>query len=103
MSYSFSVPPVLKADVGAATAAECERQLADVIAPYGTQPTDEIREHLKAATDAASELASAVGLPSDLLRVTIGGHANPGHGPTEGWADEMITVSIYVHRPLPAA
>lgn len=53
------------------------------------------REQFEAARAAAVQLveAGAVGVDKPI-RVTLSGHANPGHEPTEGWANDVVTVGI---------
>lgn len=51
-------------------------------------------EQFQAAVDAAKALARVVGRDGDEVIVTMSGHANPGHGPREGWANEMISVTV---------
>jgi hypothetical protein len=57
----------------------------------------EQREQLDVATQAARALARVVGRPGDHVRVSLTGHANPEHAPRDGWANEMITVSVSAH------
>lgn len=59
---------------------------------------DEITDHLNGLTPVISQLAANVGLPEDALDVRVGGHANPDHAPREGWAPEMLSVSIHVNQ-----
>jgi hypothetical protein len=61
---------------------------------YAAEVETEQRDQLEAAKVAAGVLAQAVGRPDDDIRVTVSGHANPEHGPRDGWASEMITVSV---------
>jgi len=51
-------------------------------------------DHLDAAGTALAALTRVVGLPGEHLAVTVSGHSNPGHMPSEGWADEAVTVSV---------
>lgn len=57
-------------------------------------------EQFAAALQAAQDLAAAVGRPHDQVSVSLTGHANPGHAPRSGWADEFIQVNISA-RPAP--
>jgi aldehyde:ferredoxin oxidoreductase len=65
-------------------------QLSDVVEA-------EQREQLDVATQAAKALARVVGRPGDDVRVSMTGHANPDHAPRQGWANEMITVTVSAH------
>ena len=51
-------------------------------------------EQFEAAQEAARLLIRAVGREGDEVVVTLNGHANPGHGPREGWSNETITVQV---------
>ncbi len=51
-------------------------------------------EQLAAAREALAALVDAVGRPGDKVVVTLSGHANPGHGPRPGWANECVTVQV---------
>jgi hypothetical protein len=52
-------------------------------------------EHLEGLGDVLPTLAQAVGGgPGASVAVTVGGHANPGHTPREGWSDDFITVTV---------
>lgn len=57
----------------------------------------EQREQFEAAVEAAKALARVVGRPDDAVFVSVSGHANPGHGPREGWAQELISVTVSAH------
>lgn len=58
----------------------------------------EQRAQFEAAVEAAKALAEVVGRPGDAVFVTLSGHANPGHGPRDGWAHEQISITV-VARP----
>jgi hypothetical protein len=62
----------------------------------------EQQAQLDAATEAARALAQVVGRPDDLVQVSLTGHANPSHAPRQGWADEMVTVTVSA-RPASTA
>lgn len=53
------------------------------------------------ASLAAELLARAVGRPGDEVTVEFSGHANPGHGPREGSADEYIVVRVTARPAQP--
>jgi hypothetical protein len=96
MSYSLSAKSP-KAEVGRAVTDAIDTYMPTIEASEW-QPAEEVRTHLAAVAAAASELASAIGLDSDELSVSVSGHANPGHGPKDGYADEWVTVSVVVVR-----
>lgn len=61
---------------------------------------------IDAAVTAAVALAAAVDDGTSPISVSLSGHANPGHRPTQGWANDCVT--IYVNnvgefQPEPAA
>lgn len=68
------------------------------IDPAVPQLSDDVAEEqgaqFEAALDAARKLAAVVGRPDDPVTVTLHGHANPGHGPRTGWANETVTVVV---------
>lgn len=67
----------------------------DVPAPtLNEEVKAEQREQFAAALAAAKELARVVGRPEDDVHISLTGHANPGHGPRSGWAEEMVSVTV---------
>lgn len=56
-------------------------------------------QQFTAAMNAVRALVDAVGRPEDEVSVSLMGHANPGHGPREGWANETITITVRAHPP----
>jgi hypothetical protein len=63
-----------------------------------TFPADQCEsapDAIQRALYAAYSLTRAV-LPGGggRVHVSLGGHANPGHLPTSGWANDAITVSV---------
>lgn len=96
MSWSLSGSSTTKDDLRSSIDADAiETQLG-----YAEQNgvSDEQTAQIDAALEAASTLAKACGLDADSVVIACSGHANPGHGPKEGWADEMISVSVRVTR-----
>lgn len=91
MSYSITVPSTPKANVAGALATAVE-SWAD--------PTEEQSRHFEAAIKATALVAATVGAEDGELTVTLAGHTNPDHQPTEGYADEYMTIAIAVARPL---
>jgi len=83
MSWGVSTPSAVAKDAIDID----EPQLSDVVEV-------EQREQFAAAVEAAKALAGVVGREGDAVIVNISGHANPGHGPREGWANETITVRV---------
>jgi hypothetical protein len=55
------------------------------------------REQFEKARELAAQLieSEAVGDPEhNIFAVSLNGHANPGHVPAEGYANDMITISV---------
>lgn len=65
--------------------------------------SDDTQEALAAACGTAVALvdSGAVGDPEHFdFTVTLSGHANDGHEPREGWANDCATISVYqANRP----
>lgn len=38
--------------------------------------------------------SGSVGSPSHTFSVAMSGHSNPGHGPREGFANDVVTVTV---------
>jgi hypothetical protein len=52
-------------------------------------------DHKDAIQKAVTELLKVVGVPEDQVMINISGHANPGHVSLDGFADELIQISVY--------
>lgn len=75
-----------------------ERQIR-AVQPTGTEgAADEVAEQYEVAVAAALAIiaSGSVGTTASL-RVALSGHANPGHGKREGWANDTITVTVSEH------
>lgn len=106
MSYSFTVTAprsTLRNELGEAVAK---------VEQTDTGVAEERGQQLVAFFNAIDELADAIGQPDDDIFVSVTGHANPGHAPRDGWADEFITISVAArpraealvsHHPEPEA
>lgn len=93
MSWSITIPPTVAAQFAATVEAA---QLPAYMEPtsYGH---DEAQDQLVAAKNAVLNLfhSGALGSPtSGVYSATMGGHANPDHTPTGGWASDAVNVSI---------
>jgi hypothetical protein len=51
---------------------------------------------------AVQAMVANVGRDEDHVAVSISGHANAGHAPSESYADETLSISVRVVRPQPA-
>lgn len=73
---------------------ESEKRILDLADNEST--TDEVKEQAGVALLVVSQsiLSGALGAPDGKYRVTISGHANPGHNPTPGWSNDALTISI---------
>ena len=93
MSYSASKSGLSKDDA----VAEVLGAIGDQIETLSNPPDgmqDAMREHGDRISGALSGLLEVVGRDGDQVNVTVSGHANPGHAPTPGWADETVTITI---------
>jgi hypothetical protein len=91
MSYTYAAPLASKDHLDGdlhAAGAGAPTQFSDPDA------ADAVSEHVTAIHEAAMRLAEVVGRPEDNVSVHVSGHANPGHGPRDGYADEMITLTV---------
>jgi hypothetical protein len=85
MSWTASLPePVAVSEVTEALAS------LEASPPVEGEP----QEQFEAAKDAARVLVESGAVGDRPVRINLNGHANPGHEPTEGYANDMITVSI---------
>lgn len=94
MSFSFTIPAGPIADFGTAadTAVANFKQLLE---QSDTQPSDEALESVQAAISAAQAIIDSGVVGSGTVAATINGHANPGHAPTQGWANDSVTICVY--------
>lgn len=73
---------------------------------YTPSLSDEVKaeqeQQFTAAMNAARALLDVVGRPEDEVSVSLSGHANPDHGPRDGWANETITITVRAHPPTPS-
>lgn len=64
----------------------------------GYNDTDEGKqataEHMSAAGDAVDDLLTSGVLGNGEFKVTLSGHANPGHEKRVGWADDYISIRV---------
>jgi hypothetical protein len=94
MSYTAYIGPVPKSEL---TEPDLAAALAEAIAPIAEANPDQadaMDDHAKALAKALPELVAVVGPDDALVRVSVSGHANPGHEPVEGWADDAIHVDV---------
>jgi hypothetical protein len=100
MSWSFSVPETPGEEFPDAVRAAATTQI-DAIRNEWTWASDGEKEasckQVAAAARAAGLLygTGTIGPPSHRFGATLSGHANPGHGPRDGFANDVVTVSIY--------
>lgn len=89
MSFSLSVTAVHP---------DIESAVADAAARYdlsGNDAPDETRQVLDGVAKLAADAAEVAHIqPGDTVAISISGHANPGHAPREGWANNTVTVSV---------
>lgn len=90
MSWSASFPNGVR---GSAV----DEDLADDRAAISPPQLDkEPREQFDQARELASSLLASgcVGDGEKTFNVSLSGHANPGHLPAHGWANDMVSVSV---------
>jgi hypothetical protein len=51
-------------------------------------------EQFDAAMEATRALVKHAVVGAGNVNVTLSGHANPGHRPRKGWANDQVTVSV---------
>lgn len=98
MSYSFSTGQVSKADAVAAIDAAADQAIQGIHEPSRQAAYD----HVARLCEQMPFLLACVGSDDAQVTITVSGHANPGHGKYEGWADEMLNVQISALEPAPA-
>jgi hypothetical protein len=78
-------------------------ELGDAI--YAAEPSGnegpERDEQVAAAKAAAKWMLGATGRDNDDVSISLYGHANPDHGPRDGYSNETITVTVNVVVPAP--
>lgn len=89
MSYSFNIEPTDKLDVTTAL----DKKVSEL--PSGNAD-DERDEHLRAIGEAVLRLLPVVGREQDHVTLSVSGHSNVDHAPSDEWADEMISINISV-------
>jgi hypothetical protein len=91
VSWSANFPEGVRGD-------HLEKDLAPEKAQTGIPETWEphVVEQYDAARSVACTLIAtgAIGAKAKVFSVSLSGHANPGHVPQEGWANDCITVSV---------
>lgn len=73
-----------------------EQGIADIAVSPDSDNPDQI-EQVKAAKEAILALVKSSAVVNDVsqdVAVSLTGHANPGHKPTTGYANDMITVTL---------
>lgn len=69
----------------------------------GKEATEEQKDQLRAAIDAADTLVAAGHIGSDNVYVVLGGNATDGHkAPTPGVLESLVSIGVY-QRPAPVA
>lgn len=74
--------------------------IATIEVPYPID--DDPREQFEKAKQLAIDLVESGvvgGSPDHRFNVSLSGHANPGHEPTEGWSNDAVTISISQATP----
>lgn len=69
----------------------------DQLVKIGEGLSEEALAQFGVATLIAAQIIDGglVGDPKGEFRVVVGGHANPGHKVTPGWANDALNINIY--------
>src|SRR5436190_1007576 len=72
-----------------------------VVSPAYEECSAEVREQVDQAVEVAAHLldSGVLGGENDSYFVSLYGHANEGHRPAEGWANDAITVTVSQFSP----
>ena len=94
MSWSLSVNTGQPGDTESPA-----RRVLDSVDGYLTsqEAPDFVREAVEQAAYAALEVlhSEVVGSPDrHSFVITLSGHANPDHKPTEGWVNDFVTINV---------
>jgi len=91
VSWSVSVAPVPRGEFESAVdaAAEDWSNMNQHAEAEAKEQVDKAVELVKALADAVSDTVDR------KIGATLSGHANPGHEPRDGYADDSITVNVY--------
>jgi hypothetical protein len=90
------VPATAAGDFADALNAAAQTQINAVEDWHGVTEQEATVEQIHASVSAAKSLAASgvIGSPSHRFSATLTGHANPGHGPREGWVNDIVTISV---------
>jgi hypothetical protein len=93
VSWSASFPEGVRGD---ALDEDLDPAKANTSPPDFDKWDDAPAEQLVAARSLVYDLIEkgAVGNSSKTFNVTLSGHANPDHEPAEGWANDMVSISV---------
>lgn len=86
MSWSTYIGPTAAADIKASLDVA---PLPPELAPHVQEQVDKAK-----ATALAIVKSGVIGDADAHFFVSLSGHANPGHVPAEGWANDCISVSV---------
>lgn len=93
MSWGFSVPATPAADFSDAAGKardEYRTQLADT--DYDV--TAEAAEQMAQAIAAAEAIVASGAVGTGSVQASLSGHANVGHAPTPGYANDAVSVNV---------
>lgn len=72
------------------------------LASADTEPDPAALEQIDKAKAAALELVASGIVGTGTFYVSLSGHANPGHKPVKGWANDCVSVNVSCADQLPA-
>jgi len=102
MSFSITIPDGPVADF-TATAGTAVTNFKRLLEESDNQPSAEAMESVQAAVAGLQTIIASGVVGTGTVSASISGHANPGHEPVQGWANDFLQVSIYCTSPAPTA
>lgn len=102
MSYGpITVTSIAPADVESALK-QATTNYSDSLAANDYSLDDAAAEGIAGGIEAAKAAVATGSLGSGPVNVTISGHANPGHVPVKGYANDFLQVTITSAATLPS-
>ena len=95
MSWSFGVTQVDKNTVDEALNSAAETHVVNAMRG---DSGPEMSEQMEQAVYAVVAIVTSGVLGEGPFSVSLSGHANPGHKPREGWADDAISINLMALR-----
>lgn len=93
MSWSLSVPATSVEDFDSAIEDVRAAYDASVVSQFQDDQVEPTREQITEAIAAVSGIVDS-GAVGKQVTVSMYGHANAGHEPADGWANETVTITV---------